>query len=119
MGKSGSADSGANATGTQPMNSNSGSRATSSSRAENVRAAQQALKDKGYDPGAVDGVMGSRTREAIKNFQTASNLKATGTLNSETREKLGIQSTASANSGSMGSNSNMNDHSGQTSSKTR
>src|SRR5918999_821988 len=32
----------------------------------NVKQAQQALKEKGYDPGPIDGVMGARTQEAIK-----------------------------------------------------
>ena len=64
-----------------------------------VKQAQQALKDKGHDPGPIDGVMGSRTKEAIKSFQSASNLQVTGTLDAETSQKLGI----SPGSGAMGS----------------
>src|SRR5262245_27044957 len=75
--------------------------------ASNIKAVQQALKDKGYDPGPVDGVVGSRTKEAIKSFQTASNIRATGTINAETAEKLGVQtdsqSSSRSSSGSMGS----------------
>lgn len=64
--------------------------------AANIKEAQQALKDKGYDPGAVDGVMGAKTKEALKSFQSASNLKATGTLDAQTAEKLGVQSGSSS-----------------------
>jgi hypothetical protein len=62
----------------------------------NVKQAQQALKDKGHDPGPIDGVMGARTQEAIKSFQSANNLQATGTLDAETSQKLGIRSGGSA-----------------------
>jgi peptidoglycan hydrolase-like protein with peptidoglycan-binding domain len=65
---------------------------SNSSSSQNVREAQQALKDKGFDPGAIDGVMGSRTKEAIKSFQSASGLETTGALNRETAQKLGIKS---------------------------
>jgi hypothetical protein len=61
-----------------------------------VKQAQQALKDKGHDPGPIDGVMGSRTKEAIKSFQSASNLQVTGTLDAETSQKLGISSGSDA-----------------------
>jgi hypothetical protein len=64
----------------------------------NVKDVQQALKDKGYDPGPVDGAMGARTKDAIKSFQSASNLQPTGTINAETAEKLGVQSSGSQSS---------------------
>ncbi len=59
--------------------------------AEQVKAAQQALKDKGHDPGAVDGKMGPKTQAAVRNFQSKEGLKATGRLDSETRAKLGVE----------------------------
>ena len=58
--------------------------------AQDVKAAQRALQEKGHNPGPIDGVMGPRTREALKSFQTASGLETTGTLNKETAEKLGV-----------------------------
>jgi len=81
----------------------------------NVKEVQQALKDKGYDPGPVDGVMGAKTKEALKSFQNASNLPATGSLNAQTADKLGVQSSAAgsgsssspSSSGSMRSRDNM------------
>jgi peptidoglycan hydrolase-like protein with peptidoglycan-binding domain len=57
---------------------------------QNVMATQQALKDKGYDPGTIDGKMGPRTRAAVADYQKAEGLKQTGRLNDETRAKLGM-----------------------------
>ena len=58
---------------------------------EEVQKLQEALKAKGQDPGPIDGVMGSKTRAAIKAFQEASGLKATGRLDDPTAEKLGLE----------------------------
>jgi peptidoglycan hydrolase-like protein with peptidoglycan-binding domain len=69
----------------------------------NVKEVQQALKDKGHDPGPIDGVMGAKTKEALKSFQTASNIQATGTLNAETAQKLGVNSAPSRSSGTSSS----------------
>jgi putative peptidoglycan binding protein len=79
---------------------------------DNVKQAQQALKEKGYDPGPIDGVMGARTKEAIKSFQNASNLQVTGTLDSKTSQELGISSGSSSSMKSrsnVGSDENMTD----------
>jgi peptidoglycan hydrolase-like protein with peptidoglycan-binding domain len=57
---------------------------------QHVMAAQQALKDKGHDPGMIDGKMGSRTRAAVADYQKAEGLKETGRLDAETRAKLGV-----------------------------
>ncbi len=60
----------------------------------NVRAAQQALKDKGHDPGPIDGKMGPKTEGALKDFQKAQGLKETGRLDNETMAKLEIKTGA-------------------------
>jgi Putative peptidoglycan binding domain len=57
---------------------------------QEVKSAQDALKAKGYDPGASDGAMGPRTRAALRNFQKAEGLRATGRLDTDTRSKLGV-----------------------------
>ena len=56
-----------------------------------VVAMQQALKDKGFDPGATDGVMGPRTAEALKAYQKSENLPMTGTMDGDTGAKLGVK----------------------------
>lgn len=58
---------------------------------EHVKKLQEALKDKGEDPGAVDGIMGRKTRAAISAFQKANGLKVTARLDDQTAEKLGVQ----------------------------
>lgn len=50
-----------------------------------VRALQQQLKDALYDPGFIDGKMGTRTRAALFAFQTDNGLPATGEMTPETR----------------------------------
>jgi len=72
---------------------------------ENVKAAQQALKDKGHDPGPVDGVMGPKTQAAVKDFQSREGLSATGQLDAETMSKLGVQARAGASVDTGGSSS--------------
>ncbi len=37
-------------------------------RADRVQELQRALADRGYDPGPVDGVMGTRTRAALRKY---------------------------------------------------
>lgn len=58
---------------------------------EETKKLQEALKAKGQDPGPIDGIMGPKTRAAIKGFQEASGLKGTGRLDKETAEKLGVE----------------------------
>ena len=53
--------------------SGNSNRATNDS-SENLKAVQQALKDKGYDPGPINGVMTSQTTAAIRSFQSASKI---------------------------------------------
>jgi peptidoglycan hydrolase-like protein with peptidoglycan-binding domain len=64
----------------------------------NVKEVQQALKEKGHDPGPVDGAMGTRTKKAIRSFQSANNLTPSGTINAETAEKLGVKANSSPSS---------------------
>lgn len=53
-----------------------------------VRDIQKALKTKGFDPGPVDGVIGPRTREAIRAFQKSQNLEVDGIVGPKTLAKL-------------------------------
>ena len=58
---------------------------------EEIKKLQEALKAKGHDPSPIDGIMGAKTRAAIKEFQEASGLKGTGRLDDQTAEKLGVE----------------------------
>lgn len=49
---------------------------------------QQELKDKGYDPGVIDGLMGTNTRKAIKEFQKDEGLKVDGVAGKNTWKEL-------------------------------
>ena len=40
---------------------------------DDVREAQQTLRDKGYYAGPIDGILGSRTRAAIRHYQKDEN----------------------------------------------
>lgn len=57
---------------------------------QSVQDAQLALKARGFDPGSIDGKLGSQTRQAIRNFQQANNLEVTGRLDFRTQEALGV-----------------------------
>ena len=50
--------------------------------------AQQQLQILGYQPGDADGLMGPRTRAAIKQYQQNSQLPTTGTLGPRTKAQL-------------------------------
>jgi len=49
-----------------------------------IKQIQKALLNAGYDIGSVDGKMGKKTREAVKSFQKAHNLKIDGKVGSKT-----------------------------------
>jgi len=58
---------------------------------KDVEMMQQALKDKGHDPGPIDGKMGPRTRAALRDYQKKEGLNATGRWDEETATRLGVQ----------------------------
>jgi hypothetical protein len=53
-----------------------------------IREAQTALARLGFDPGPADGVVGPRTRAAVRAFQQASGLTANGNLTGDVLERL-------------------------------
>jgi len=55
-----------------------------------IREVQQALKDKGYEVGVVDGIMGRGTKAAIQKFQEDNGLPIGGALNIELLKALGV-----------------------------
>ena len=58
-----------------------------------VRDVQQALNDKGYGAGPVDGQWGPATADAVRKFQQVMGLPVTGNLEPETLARLGVSTT--------------------------
>jgi peptidoglycan hydrolase-like protein with peptidoglycan-binding domain len=56
--------------------------------AELIRMVQLTLKDSGFDPGPIDGILGPKTRGAIKKFQIKNNLEPTGAIDEQTINQL-------------------------------
>jgi lipid-binding SYLF domain-containing protein len=63
---------------------------------DEVSKIQTALRDKGFDPGPIDGVMGPRTRSALRQFQRQNNLTVTGQIDAQTRAALEIDDASQA-----------------------
>jgi allophanate hydrolase subunit 1 len=61
----------------------------SSMNRENIKNIQKALKEAGFNPGPIDGIMGWRTKSALSKFQKANSLSA-GELTQKTLEALGV-----------------------------
>jgi hypothetical protein len=58
--------------------------------ASTIRAAQQALNDRGYNAGPANGQWSAATQDAVKRFQRASGLPETGDLAPSTLSALGV-----------------------------
>ena len=102
MGSQGMESSGTSSSKDRSGTSDSSARSSSTGGQYDVKAVQEALKDKGFDPGPADGVMGQKTREALRSFQQSKNIKATGRIDAETAQQLGVQQ---GSRGSMGKSS--------------
>lgn len=72
-----------------------------------VTQIQKKLKNWGYYTGAVDGIYGSRTVEAVKKFQAKNGLTVDGIAGSKTLSAMGITSSSNSNISSSNS-SNLN-----------
>lgn len=57
---------------------------------QQVESVQQALRDRGYDPGPVNGVMGPQTRQALAEYQKAQDLPVTQRVDAKTLDSLGL-----------------------------
>ena len=53
-----------------------------------TRDIQRALKNAGFDPGPIDGKLGSRTRQAVREFQGVNGLQVDGVVGKRTWAKL-------------------------------
>lgn len=63
---------------------------TSSLRDLTLRA-QEHLKASGYQPGPVDGILGDRTRQALRQYQADNELPVTGELDDTTKKAMGLE----------------------------
>ena len=113
-------ESGSSNRSTSGMENNSGSTNTGMTQGSmrgrmeghgNVQAVQEALKQKGFDPGTIDGVMGPKTMAALRSFQQSNSLQATGRLDAQTAQQLGVES--SANGSKAGSTTGRSSSSGR------
>jgi peptidoglycan hydrolase-like protein with peptidoglycan-binding domain len=55
---------------------------------DSIAALQEALDICGHQPGKHDGIMGKRTREAIRSFQEDANIDVDGDVGPQTRKAL-------------------------------
>lgn len=53
-----------------------------------VRELQKILNDKGFNAGSVDGVIGPRTQQALRDFQKSEGLAATGNPDKQTLQAV-------------------------------
>ena len=56
-----------------------------------ILRAQEHLKAVGYKPGPVDGIIGDRTRQALRQYQTDYFLPVTGDLDDATKGTMGLE----------------------------
>ena len=76
------------------------------SRGDKVKELQQKLKRWGYYTGSIDGIFGSGTQAAVKNFQKKNGLTADGIVGPKTAAALGMNlMSSSSSSGSSSSSS--------------
>ena len=57
---------------------------------DQIMQAQKILKDRSFYSGEQTGKLDDNTRAGLKQYQTAENIRVTGTLNKVTLEKMGI-----------------------------
>jgi peptidoglycan hydrolase-like protein with peptidoglycan-binding domain len=75
--------------------------ATAHPTRDDVRRAQQALKSQGLYTDKIDGIVGPKTRAALRQYQAREGLQQTATLDSATRQRLmgGSTTTGQGSSG--------------------
>ena len=66
------------------------------SKGNAVKTMQQKLKNWGYYKDSVDGIFGSKTKEAVKYFQRKNGLKVDGIVGNQTLKALGMSNYASS-----------------------
>jgi len=80
---------------------------------------QQALNEKGFNVGAADGQMGAKTKAALKQFQQAQGLQASGQIDTQTLAALNITTGAQASTQSQSSTPSQSTTQTQSSAQTQ
>ena len=86
---------------TKPADSTKPKRTIFRASKEQIMEAQKMLKTNNFYTGEETGKLDDATREGLKKYQTANGIKATGTLNQVTLEKMGIALTDKQKENSM------------------
>lgn len=72
-----------------------------------IRDVQTQLNAKGYNVGTVDGIWGSRSTQALRDYQRAQGMDASGRLDAQSVSSLGVGSSLpTTGSGTLGSDPN-------------
>jgi len=82
------------------------SSASMAASSEEITKLQQALKDRGQDPGTINGVMTPQTQQALRAFQAQQGLNATGTLDAQSRTALGLGLAGGSSAAGAGAGNN-------------
>jgi N-acetylmuramoyl-L-alanine amidase len=77
------------------------------SRGQETRQIQTRLKNWGYYTGAIDGIYGSKTVEAVKYFQRKNGLRVDGIAGPQTLKALGISSTTTTQNSNRSNDLNL------------
>lgn len=72
-------------------NTSSTKKSTSAKSSSLVKKVQKKLNALGYDCGTPDGVMGKKTKSALKQYQADNNLKEDGVIGKKVKKSLGIE----------------------------
>jgi len=74
---------------TKPTSANASLKPTKArAPTENAKKIEEALQERFHDPGAIDGVIDERTRDALREFQRLNHLPVTGVVDEQTAAKL-------------------------------
>ena len=57
---------------------------------QTIYQVQKKLEQLGYDPGRPDGILGKKTKTAVRHFQRDNGLPVTGKLDEQTKAKLSV-----------------------------
>jgi peptidoglycan hydrolase-like protein with peptidoglycan-binding domain len=56
-----------------------------------IRKAQERLKAAGFNPGSIDGLLGAKTKAAVRKYQVSKGVEGTGALDEKTLRSLGVE----------------------------